>query len=270
MSTEQDQFDVFPWNKSFETEIPLIDQQHRVLVDLLNKLANCLIAPNTIEVNAVYDALADYAALHFKDEEAIWFESFKDDPWAASHKIRHAAFLPVITDIKERNNDRGLSDVIEEIVQFLIRWLALHIMDDDKRMAFAVKAVESGVLLEDAKIIADEKMSGSTQVFIEAILKMYNELSSRTLGLMRERNTRIQAELKLKEINANLQVALAEVKTLQGIISICSYCHSIRDYDGAWERVEAYLSKYSHAEFSHGICPKCLVKVRQEAGFDDK
>ncbi len=59
-------------------------------------------------------------------------------------------------------------------------------------------------------------------------------------------------------------------KTLKGIIPICSYCHSIRDDQGAWDRVEAYLSKHSDAELSHGICPKCLGKARLEFGLDAK
>jgi PAS domain S-box-containing protein len=67
-----------------------------------------------------------------------------------------------------------------------------------------------------------------------------------------------------------LQKALDEIKTLKGIIPICSYCHNIRDEDGAWNRLEAYISKNSNAAFSHGVCPTCLVKARVEAGLIDK
>ena len=66
------------------------------------------------------------------------------------------------------------------------------------------------------------------------------------------------------------EIALDEIKTLKGIIPICSYCHSIRDEEGAWDRVESYISKHSDAAFSHGICPKCMVKARSEAGLDEK
>ena len=61
-----------------------------------------------------------------------------------------------------------------------------------------------------------------------------------------------------------------EIKTLEGIIPICSYCHNIRSDEGAWDRIEAYISKHSEAEFSHGICPDCLVKARSDAGLDKK
>jgi len=67
-----------------------------------------------------------------------------------------------------------------------------------------------------------------------------------------------------------LQEAMSEIKLLKGIIPICSYCHSVRDDEGAWNKLESYISKRSEAEFSHGICPKCLIKARSEAGFDEK
>jgi len=67
-----------------------------------------------------------------------------------------------------------------------------------------------------------------------------------------------------------LETALTEIKVLQGIIPICSYCHSIRNDKGAWDQIEAYLSKHSDAKFSHGICPNCIDKVREDAGLDKK
>jgi CheY-like chemotaxis protein len=56
---------------------------------------------------------------------------------------------------------------------------------------------------------------------------------------------------------AELQQALAEVKTLEGIIPICMYCKRIRDDQDFWGRVEAYITQRSNAQFSHGVCPDC-------------
>jgi hypothetical protein len=55
-----------------------------------------------------------------------------------------------------------------------------------------------------------------------------------------------------------LEAALREIKTLQGIIPICSYCKNIRTDVGDWQRVEAYVQTHSDAQFSHGICPACV------------
>jgi len=71
-----------------------------------------------------------------------------------------------------------------------------------------------------------------------------------------------------KTILDEKEAALNEVKALQGIIPICSYCHSIRDDGGAWNRLEAYICEHSDAQFSHGMCPGCASKARAEAGLE--
>lgn len=79
-----------------------------------------------------------------------------------------------------------------------------------------------------------------------------------------------QQNEKLRIRTEELQSTLEEMKTLKGFIPICSYCHNIRDEEGAWERLEGYLSKHSYAQFSHGVCPKCLAKARADAGLDNR
>ncbi len=68
------------------------------------------------------------------------------------------------------------------------------------------------------------------------------------------------AEAEREKLIEKLQHALAEVKTLQGIIPICAYCKNIRDDQGYWNQVEEYLGKHAEVDFSHGICPDCLDK----------
>jgi DNA-binding response OmpR family regulator len=57
-----------------------------------------------------------------------------------------------------------------------------------------------------------------------------------------------------------LRDALAHIKTLQGIIPICMYCHKIRDDRDIWQRMEQYIAERSGAEFSHSLCPECREK----------
>jgi len=71
-----------------------------------------------------------------------------------------------------------------------------------------------------------------------------------------------QLQLRLTELEA----ALAHVKRLQGIIPICAHCHSVRRDPENWQRLEAYVSEHSEAQFSHGICPACLEKHYPAAG----
>jgi hypothetical protein len=56
----------------------------------------------------------------------------------------------------------------------------------------------------------------------------------------------------------------AQRKTLSGLLPICSHCKRIRDDAGYWSQVESYVSKYSEAEFSHSLCPSCLLEYYPE------
>lgn len=67
---------------------------------------------------------------------------------------------------------------------------------------------------------------------------------------------------------AELKTALANVRTLSGLLPICASCKKIRDDKGYWNHVESYISKHSGAEFSHSICPDCAKKLYPE--FADK
>ena len=60
------------------------------------------------------------------------------------------------------------------------------------------------------------------------------------------------------------QEALANIKTLSGLIPICAGCKKIRDDRGYWSQVEIYVAKHSGAKFSHGICPECARKLYPE------
>jgi ligand-binding sensor domain-containing protein len=64
-----------------------------------------------------------------------------------------------------------------------------------------------------------------------------------------------------KELNARIQEALAHIKTLGGLIPICSNCKKIRDDEGYWEILEKYIQTHADVQFSHGICPDCYAKL---------
>jgi predicted HTH domain antitoxin len=69
---------------------------------------------------------------------------------------------------------------------------------------------------------------------------------------------------ELKYSNKKLQDALEDIKTLKGIIPICMHCKEIRDDQGSWNQLEKYITEHSDAQFSHGICNKCLKKYHPE------
>src|SRR6185437_1943200 len=69
-----------------------------------------------------------------------------------------------------------------------------------------------------------------------------------------------QAEAEREQLVRELKAALSEVRTLQAILPICSYCKKIRDDENYWHTVESYISRHTSSQFSHGICPSCMAK----------
>jgi PAS domain S-box-containing protein len=70
-----------------------------------------------------------------------------------------------------------------------------------------------------------------------------------------------RAEVEREQLVSDLQKALAEVRTLQEILPICSYCRKIRDDKNYWHTVEGYISEHTGSQFSHSICPSCMDTV---------
>lgn len=187
--------EIFPWTANFETGIELIDEQHKKLVDILNQLAAHLAnRSDAIRLNEIFDELADYADYHFKSEEKIWAEYFHEDEWYINHEHTHGSFIDEVIALKNNTDNAPMDDVVYGVVTFLSKWLAYHILDTDKRMALAVKNIQAGYSLIEAKADASEKMTGFMKVVIETVLTMYESLSTRTLDLMREKALRLQVE----------------------------------------------------------------------------
>jgi CheY-like chemotaxis protein len=74
----------------------------------------------------------------------------------------------------------------------------------------------------------------------------------------------------LAETVKNLQDALANIKTLKGLLPICASCKKIRNDKGFWDHVETYVAEHSDANFSHGICPACIDKLYPEVAAQMK
>jgi len=223
--------EIFPWNHNFETGLAEIDAQHRRLVSLLNTLVSHLtVQADAPTLNIIFDELSDYAQTHFACEEVIWREAFGEDEWALRHHDSHTGFIDEVLRLRAEEGVKPLETVIEDIVGFLTHWLALHIIEADKRMAKAVLALREGAGLARAKQLADEQMSGATRAMIDTVMTMYDKLANRTVQLTREINRRQQAEQAAQEAQAALLRSrdAAEAASLAKSDFLASMSHEIR------------------------------------------
>ncbi|MGH7231128.1 MAG: MASE1 domain-containing protein [Nitrospiraceae bacterium] len=77
---------------------------------------------------------------------------------------------------------------------------------------------------------------------------------------------RTQVESDRERLIRELQEALENVKTLRGLVPICSWCKNIRNDKGFWDHIETYIQQRSEAQFTHGVCPECLKRFYPEIG----
>ncbi len=121
--------------------------------------------------------------------------------------------------------------------------------DSDARAA-RVDGGEVGLLAARSNEMADA-ISSNTEVLERRVRERTHELTRAS-----EESARTIDEL---------QKALAPVRTLGGLLPICSSCTRIRNDEGYWTRIEAYIRDHSEAEFTHGICPECAKQLYPEA-----
>jgi len=143
-----------------------------------------------------------------------------------------------IYDLGNRQWDISkLRELLEEILPQNTRFHGFEVEHD-------FESIGKKVMLLNARRV--ERESEGTQLILLAI----EDITDRK----REEEER---ERLLKE----LQDALAKVKTISGLLPICSSCKNIRDDEGYWNQIEAYITDHSEAEFSHSICPECARKL---------
>ena len=123
------------------------------------------------------------------------------------------------------------------------------------------------ILLPDGKpfgtiCVLDNKENAYCETY-EDLIKRFREMIQSELELIYMNNV-------LGEENRKLSYYLAEIKTLRGIIPICSRCKKIRDDKGFWTQVERYIEDHSEVKFSHGLCADCIEELYKDQDWYQK
>jgi PAS domain S-box-containing protein len=82
--------------------------------------------------------------------------------------------------------------------------------------------------------------------------------------LFEDVSDRKNAQRERERLIEELQAALANIRTLRGLVPICAWCKKIRNDSGYWEQLELYLKEHSEAKFTHGMCPDCMAKYSEK------
>lgn len=133
----------------------------------------------------------------------------------------------------------------------------------EKRMAVVRRALASGeTLVFDVRVPTPE---GDTFYItsVKPVSAGKGPLRS-VICISKNITDRKRAEQERERLVDELQAALLQVRTLSGMLPICACCKKIRDDQGYWTQLEAYIQSRTEAEFTHGICPDCARTLYPE------
>jgi hypothetical protein len=135
----------------------------------------------------------------------------------------------------------------------------LNLIAPDRReeMSEVIRRRERGEPTPNAYETMGCRKDGSLFSFYVEVAKVVLSDGPATVAFIIDVTERKRAELERERLISELQEALAKVKTLSGLLPICSYCKKIRDDKGYWHQVDSYIKRHSLANFTHGFCPDC-------------
>ena len=133
--------------------------------------------------------------------------------------------------------------------------------DDRKKAAKRIEQLVNGVAIDPLEYRFLRKDGSELVAYVNSSPVYKDGRISAVRASMTDITEHKRTEQEKEKLINKLEEALANVKTLRGLIPICSSCKKIRDDKGYWNQIEIYIHEHSEAEFSHGICPECSDKL---------
>ncbi len=209
----------FVWSEIFETDVSLVDEQHHKLVDLINQFGG-LLARNQLQADdilAVLKELLDYAEYHFTEEEALMRSAQIDARHFEFHVESHTDFLLEVKTLYQSFTAEN-RDSASQLLEFLIHWLAYHILGVDQNMAKQLKSINSGQSPLDAYERGEKERDKSTEPLLAALNGLFKQVSLHNKELI-QLNQSLEEKVaqrtrELSDINRYLEeLSLTDVLT---------------------------------------------------------
>ena len=209
----------FRWGDNYKTGLLEVDQQHKRLVDLINQLGDCLSQNDLVldDIEHIFSELVSYTKHHFIEEQNMMARVGIDDRHLDRHIQSHHEFINELTSLHARVSQDD-SESAENLLNFLVNWLAYHILDTDQNMARQVDLIKKGASASDAYEEEERRNHASTEPLLAALKDLLHQVSTRNKALVALNETLEQKVLErtdaLSKANADLkQLALTDVLT---------------------------------------------------------
>lgn len=176
----------FQWDRYFETGIHEVDQQHQYLVNFINQYG-ALLSENNVALSDVRVALFElsrYAEFHFKEEEMLMRTSGIADAHLTEHIQVHRTFMAELVSMQAFLNEADEKPAVQ-LFEFLIHWLAYHILGIDQNMARQIKAIEQGMTPQQAYDQEEREHESATEPLLNALSGLFELVSERNRALVK-------------------------------------------------------------------------------------
>lgn len=133
------------WAEDFESGLDVFDDQHRLLVDLINELSSNLDAEGTEAAEHFHTVVTrtfEFASNHFADEEKMMREIGVDTRHFGQHFTDHQRFIEQLNNIWDARHT--ITSPASVLLEFLVAWIRFHILDEDQSLVRQIKRIQAG------------------------------------------------------------------------------------------------------------------------------
>ncbi len=229
---------VMQWSDTFLTDIKEVDDQHFFLVELVNKLGGYLFQKNVSfsALKQILEHLLEYTEFHFSSEEKLMGEKRLYGPFVKEHRKNHRLFvLEVSTLYKDLKEDEQVFKKAKFLFDFLMHWLAFHILEQDQLMAQQVRLIDQGMEAKQAYEKVARDAHGPAEPLVQALNGLFGILSSRNHELIELKKS---LEQKVEERTEELVLANQELERIavtDPLTGVYNRRHAIACLERLWK-----------------------------------
>lgn len=215
--------EIFKWDMDFVTGEEQIDEQHLHLIRMINDGVQTYINMNSVDpaqIHGLRDNLDEYVTNHFNTEEKMMDDYCIHELHVLEHKNAHSVFAGKVKSFFEVEHDTVTPGYMHEILEYLIRWLAYHILNMDKSLFRQIEEVKKGSTPLEAYQLETSHVEKTTEPLLKALKALFYLVSEKNKALetandQLEHRVR-QRTSELEEANRKLE-AISMTDSLTGL-----------------------------------------------------
>lgn len=212
LNKDESMHTIFSWDVEFLTGLDAVDEQHKQLINMINSGVQLCISNTPIdltEIQSLKQNLGEYTTFHFQTEQGLMERYAIDDRHVKEHLQSHREFLSTVTSFFSDTEALQKPDKLSSVMEYLIRWLAYHILHTDKRLANQIRSIDQGINSTEAFENESLKEESSSEPLLKALRALFFIVSEKNQSLERA-NAELEEKVKartreLEEANIRLR-----------------------------------------------------------------